>query len=96
MAQPKVALKSLCNEGAMKSHFPPLSAPDDYESVMTELTFSAQQTRQCVNVTILDDVLLEGVEDFSANLSTADGQVALDPQEAAVTIVDNDGRFHFS
>ena len=75
----------------MSSQLPPLSAPDDYESVLEELTFSAGLERQCVDVTIQDDDIAEGLEDFTAGLTTSVDRVILDPDVATVNIADNDG-----
>ena len=75
----------------MSSQLPPLSAPDDYESVLEELTFSAGLERQCVDVTIQDDDIAEGLEDFTAGLTTSVDRVTLDPDVATVNIADNDG-----
>ena len=75
----------------MSSQLPPLSAPDDYESVLEELTFSAGLERQCVDVTIQDDDIAEGLEDFTAGLNTSVDRVILDPDVATVNIADNDG-----
>ena len=75
----------------MSSQHPPLSAPDDYESVLVELTFSAGLERQCADVAIQDDDIAEGLEDFTAGLTTSVDRVTLDPDVATVNIADNDG-----
>ena len=75
----------------MSSQLPPLSAPDDYDSVLEELTFSAGLERQCVDVPIQDDDVAEGLEDFTAGLTTSVDRVILDPDVATVNIEDNDG-----
>ena len=53
--------------------------------------FSAGQERRCVNVTILDDNLLEGPEDFEATLETLMPRVTLNPERSTINIGDDDG-----
>ncbi len=45
----------------------------------------------CEGVTILEDDILDGPEDFQANLSTSVDRVTLDPEMATVNIEDDDG-----
>ena len=50
--------------------------------------------RQCFNVTITDDLVLEDTERFSLTLTLADGSnvpVVVDPDVSEVEIIDNDG-----
>ncbi len=63
----------------------------DYESVMAQLLFGPGQVKQCVNITLLEDDILDGPEDFQANLSTSVDRVTLDPEMARVNIEDADG-----
>ncbi len=63
----------------------------DYETVMAQLLFSPGQDKQCVNITILEDDILEGAEDFRTTLSTSVDRVTLDPEMATVNIADDDG-----
>ena len=46
----------------------------------------------CRNISISEDRILEGVEDFSLQLTTADPAVILSPRTANVTIIDMDGK----
>ena len=55
-----------------------------------QLTFSDTNTKECVNITIEAEGLNEAPEVFSANLTTDDSSVILDPQSAAITIIDSD------
>ena len=72
----------------------------DYISVTTTLTFSTQQPRQCINVTIIDDIEVETIEDFFANLTlvptsvtTIDpNRITVAPAQATVSIMDDDLR----
>ena len=60
------------------------------------LLLKTEREKQCVNITILDDELLEAPEKFSATLtnmpSTVASRVTLDPNHAVVDISDNDGK----
>ncbi len=58
---------------------------------MAQLLFSPGHDRQCVKVTILEDDILEGPEDFQTTLSTSVDRVTLDPQMATVNVADDDG-----
>ena len=73
------------------------SAPGDYGSVSNaSLSFpigSLINSTSCVDVTIVDDVIVEFSEEFSVSLSSSD-PVVFDPiQEANVSIIDNDSKF---
>ncbi len=58
----------------------------DYEAVIAQLLFSPGQIKECVNITILDDNILEGPEDFQTTLSRSVDRVTLDPEMAAINI----------
>ena len=73
----------------------------DYISVMTNFTlptFSTQQPRQCFNVTIIDDIEIETIENFFANLTIVPtsvttiepNRITVDPAQATVSITDDD------
>ena len=49
--------------------------------------------RQCFNVNITDDLVLEDTERFSLTLTLADGNVpvVVDPDVSEVEIIDDDG-----
>ena len=75
----------------------PLLCTDDYIIPPTmNLTLTSTQNRSCINISIIDDRLLEGNETFSMSLQASDtanrDQVKLGmPNTTNVTIVDNDG-----
>lgn len=68
----------------------------DYSFSAVNLTFSmSSTTRQCVNITIVDDDLLEPSELFLVQLAAFDPNVFLEPShEATITIADNDGMLY--
>ena len=76
-------------------HFLTPGSPDDYLSVVFGvLAFNACQRRQCLNVSIVDDLVLENTERFSVLLTRTadlDQRITLDPVNGVVDILDNDG-----
>ncbi|MCG8620860.1 MAG: hypothetical protein MJE68_02510 [Proteobacteria bacterium] len=69
----------------------------DYELDPTVLTFpngSVQGDRQCVTVSINDDVAVENNEYFYMNLTSSDELVEVSNicQRAIITIIDTDGK----
>ena len=67
----------------------------DYDPLSVNLNFAACETRQCVNVTIVDDFVDEPIESFSVTLDRTPGfdvRIRLDPVEGVVEIDDNDGK----
>ena len=65
-------------------------APGDYDAAVEILIFSASVNRICINVSSVQDDILEEDEDFTLTLTTTDGSVDLNPDEATVTIIDDD------
>ena len=63
------------------------SAPD-YTATTVDFTFGPGVSRQCVNVSIEDDIPLENTETFFGNLTTTDAGVTLNPDTAQVDIID--------
>ena len=59
------------------------------------MTFAPSDNgRKCLNVTILDDSLVERREDFMLSITTSDPAVSLSRNEATVTIIDNDRKLY--
>ncbi len=46
----------------------------------------------CTNISIVDDVSLEGSETFEGRLTTSADRVTLNPDQTSITIVDDDGK----
>ena len=67
-----------------------LTAGSDYEALSVELTFNADISRRCVNLTTIVDSLVEGMETLRLVVTTSDSAVTLGPG-ATVTIVEDDG-----
>ena len=67
------------------------TAPDDYVSTSSDLTFSQSSSRECVNVSIVNDDELENEEEFRLTLTTGEDKVNLIPDSTTVRITDDDG-----
>lgn len=68
-----------------------LIAPADYNAIMTTLTFSPGVDRQCVNVTLPDDGIVEGEETFNVTLTSNDS-ILLVPETAMVVIEESSSK----
>ena len=58
---------------------------------MQELTFSPGETMKRVEVTIVNDDVYEGLEEFTAELTTTDSGVDIFQPDATARINDDDG-----
>ena len=58
-----------------------------------ELIFRPADVSQCVNLSIVDDPVLESTEQFSVVLGTSDSGVIFGNSSATVIIFDNDGKY---
>lgn len=69
-------------------------AGNDFEETTALLVFGPSfPTRQCANVAVLQNTLLEGTESFSVQLTPLDGDtVVLSPSTATVVITDQDSK----
>ena len=73
-----------------ESHF---TAPDDFLSTNTQLFFQPDGVHvQCMNITIIGDIILENNESFLANLTTDDPSIILSPNMAALAILNDDSK----
>ena len=70
-----------------------IPAPDDYVAVSEVFTFSMTVDRQCVNVTLIEDDILENPENLLLDLDTDDPMVILLPQQAEVIINDTSRKY---
>jgi hypothetical protein len=69
-------------------------ASNDYDTLSTSLVFDACETRACTDVRIINDNWPENAETFTVSLernSAQDAWLSIDPAEAKVTILLNDG-----
>ena len=71
--------------------FPFITANLDYGQVNMRLSFGqGSGSRQCLNITIIDDSVLEGEESFLLVLRSDSAEVTT--RNASVSIQDNDGK----
>ena len=72
-----------------------VTAGSDYNSTVTDLTFSSNVQRIVVRVPILQDSAIEGTEQFRASLSLVQSNgvnVTVSPDQATVKILDDEGK----
>lgn len=65
----------------------------DYVTSSVDLTLDGASSRNCTNVTIIDDDISENIEDFLVSLTEEDPGVEVDRDEATVQIMDNDSKY---
>ena len=66
------------------------AASDDYTPQIREFEFTADTLTHCLNVSVLDDVLVEGAETFRVTMTTDNPLVVIPIPSATVNIMDND------
>ena len=68
----------------------------DYVIVSTILEVGSCNTRQCTEITIVDDMIAEMTESFFVTLERSpglDSRLTLDPVDGEIEIIDDDGIF---
>ena len=65
----------------------------DFQEYSEVLQFGTCQRMYCVDITIVDDLVLELVESFNVSLERngLDSRISLDPTVAQINITDDDG-----
>ena len=69
------------------------SVDRDFDRVNMPLFFPPGTSRQCIEIFIVDDDVLESVETFSVELTTTDESVFPIRNSSIVVIADNDSKF---
>ena len=69
----------------------------DFLVLDQDLTISAASngSRECFNITIIDDSIIEDTEFFRVSLTSTSNDVIVTSSLATVWITDNDGRFQY-
>ena len=62
----------------------------DYDDLFISLPFADFLRRQCVNITIFQDGIVEPVETFSVNFVNLEPAVTVNVSTADITITDSD------
>ena len=70
-------------------------APADYQGPSMDLTFGPGITRRCVDVTVVEDDIMENTENFFGSLTTTDTLLTLDPDVAEVVISEDSSDSEF-
>ena len=63
----------------------------DFQSSVSEMTFTGDQRKSCTQIQIIDDRVAGGTEYLHVFLQQIDG-VKLDPNLASIKIIDDDGK----
>jgi hypothetical protein len=66
------------------------SGATDYTGWAAKLTFAPGESSKQIRISIINDTLIEGDEQFRVMLSSASGAILGAPKVATVTIWDND------
>ena len=72
------------------------AAGSDYQQLTVVLTFGEGLERNCTQIELMNDMVLEGPESFVAVLSTLENVVTLVPDTAQILIRDDDGEWILS
>ena len=71
-------------------------SPADFGEVSVTLSFEECEARQCVGISVVDDLINEPVETLSLSLTAnPELHLTLHPQTSEVAILDNDGKKSF-
>lgn len=70
--------------------FLPCTAPQDYIGISTHLLLTPSETRKCINITLLDDSIVEEREKFALELASSEVGILLNPNKTTITIEDTD------
>ena len=68
------------------------AAPGDYTSTSGTITFGPGTVEQNITIPIINDLRLELDETFTVQLMNPPPRVTLNPAQATVTIIDDDGK----
>ena len=93
-----LCLADTCIACTIQSSFSHISAspeaPMDYTPRSAVFTFGECKRQSCVNISIVNDSIVEKDESFSVTLGSApnmDNRIKLDSESTVVDIIDNDG-----
>ena len=68
------------------------TAAFDYVPLSLEIQFNNSLARQCLDITVINDTILEFNESFFVNLDTSDSNVSIENQTATVLIENDDSK----
>ena len=72
-------------------------AHEDFLLLTNQLTFNPGNGLQedCATITVMNDTILEGDENFSVVLTTTDPDVTISPNTTVVTVTNDDSKYLF-
>ena len=83
---------SLSPPSLSNAHMHSRTAPEDYADPDRQLTFGPGNMFVDIEITIVDDLLVEGLDIFRLLLSIPEQRVNLNPNTTQISILDDDGR----
>ena len=73
-----------------EDHHATSTNPVDFSHVQSSFTFDRTTSRRCVDISIIDDSVLEDMESFDVIIASSDPGVVVAPSRAVVSIIDNE------
>jgi hypothetical protein len=86
MEVPVVSVQIVSRTSMVTHRFLSCPAPSDYTATTDTFTFSGTQNRDCVDVPIISNNIIELPESFFGNLETTAPRVTLNPDVTEITI----------
>ena len=68
------------------------ASDSDFRAIANDITFNAQESKKTVSISLIDDLVIEGNENFTVTLETTQPRVVFSRSQTTVTIQDNDGK----
>ena len=66
----------------------------DFGAITRFVVFEAGETSRTVDISIVNDILQEGIEMFTAEINSTMSNVVVENSTAVITIIDNDGYYN--
>ena len=94
MTVQKVGYDLAVNVLMLICRYRPYSGDMDYVPVSQEIRFNSTLARQCLDITVISDEILEFNEMLLVNLEVSNSNVVLQNQTAIIVIEDDDSKLH--
>ena len=78
----------MCNDGSLSTAV----SGEDYNAYNGTIYFGSCDTRKCVNITIIDDLIVENVECFQVMLNMNTSDLELNPMIGRVHIYSDESK----
>ena len=77
---------------SLKTNIGTASGSDFRAIAKEDITFNAQESKKTVSISLINDQVIEGNENFTVTLETTQPRVVFSRSQTTVTIQDNDGK----